>query len=218
MTRKATAKARRKELTLMQVADMFRDEDAARDWVASQRWPDGPHCPKCGSVNVQAWIRHKTMTHRCRDCATGKSKTMFSTRVGTVMEGSNLKYRAWAAGIYLFATNIRGVSSMRLHRELGIGRQAAWFMLRRLRLAFEAEAGIRVDPPAPAAPTPEDRAMTREAKRRKLRKPRTITLPEQDYRPSKEERKKEYDMPGASLKTIRRAFFRPFNIRREGAD
>ena len=32
------------------------------------------------------------------------------------MEGSNLKYRAWAVGIYLFTTNIKGISSMKLHR------------------------------------------------------------------------------------------------------
>ena len=30
-------------------------------------------------------------------------------------------------------TNLKGVSSMKLHRELGIGQKAAWFMLHRLR-------------------------------------------------------------------------------------
>ena len=145
MTRKAPGKSHRKGLTFMEVAEMFRDEDTAREWIALQRWPDGPHCPKCGSTNVQAGIKHKTMTHRFRDCKTGKgksaSKTMFSIKTGTVMEGSNLKYRAWAVGIYLFTTNIKGVSSMRLHRELGISQEAAWLMLHRLRLAFEAEKG-----------------------------------------------------------------------------
>ena len=139
MTRKAPGKSHRKGLTFMEVAEMFRDEETAREWIASQRWPDGPHCPKCGSTNVQAGIKHKTMTHRCRDCMSGKSKTMFSIKTGTVMEGSNLKYRAWAVGIYLFTTNLKGVSSMKLHRELGISQKAAWFMLHRLRLAFEAE-------------------------------------------------------------------------------
>ena len=141
MTRKAPGKSHRKGLSFMEVADMFRDEDPARDWIASQRWPDGPYCPRCGSFDVQSGIAHKTMTHRCRDCKTGKSKTMFTLKMGTVMEGSNLKYRAWAVGIYLFTTNIKGVSSMRLHRELGISQKAAWFMLHRLRLAFEAETG-----------------------------------------------------------------------------
>lgn len=45
-----------------------------------------------------------------------------------------------------------------------------------------------------------------------------ITLPNQSYQPTKAAPEKEYDMPGASLKTIRRAFFPPFNVRREGGD
>ena len=138
MTRKAPGKSHRKGLTFTEVADMFCDEKTAREWIAEQRWPDGrPYCPRCGSENVQAWIKHKTMTHRCREKACGKK--MFSIKTGTVMEGSNLKYRAWAVGIYLFTTNIKGVSSMRLHRELGISQKAAWFMLHRLRSAFDAE-------------------------------------------------------------------------------
>ena len=118
---------------------MFRDEETAREWIADQRWPDGPHCPHCGSHNVQCGISHKTMTHRCREKECGKR--MFSIKTGTVMEASNLPYRAWAVGIYLFTTNIKGVSSMKLHRELGISQKAAWFMLHRLRLAFDAETG-----------------------------------------------------------------------------
>ena len=139
MARKAPGKAHRNGLTFIEVADMFRDEETAREWIADQRWPDGPHCPHCGSHNVQCGISHKTMTHRCREKECGKR--MFSIKTGTVMEASNLPYRAWAVGIYLFTTNIKGVSSMKLHRELGISQKAAWFMLHRLRLAFDAETG-----------------------------------------------------------------------------
>lgn len=117
---------------------MFKDEETAKAWLTEQRWPDGPKCPYCDSPNVQSDIKHKTMTHRCREC---EGKPMFTLRTGTVMEGSKLKYRVWAVGIYLFTTNIKGVSSMKLHRELGIGQKAAWFMLHRLRKAFEVEVG-----------------------------------------------------------------------------
>ena len=146
MARKAPGKAHRKGLTFMEVANMFRDEETAREWIEKERWPDGPYCPKCGSTNVQSKIKHKTMTHRCRECMSGKSKTMFTVRIGTVMESTKMPYRAWAVGIYLFTTNIKGVSSMKLHRELGISQKAAWFMLHRLRLAFEAETGAFMGP------------------------------------------------------------------------
>lgn len=55
-------------------------------------------------------------------------------------------------------------------------------------------------------------------KRRKLPNARTITIPNQDYQPPKAEREKEHDMPGAGIKAIRRAFFRPFNVKREPAE
>lgn len=97
MARKAPGKSNRKGLTLLEVADMFRDEDAAKAWIAESRWPDGKaKCPHCGTENVQSNIKHKTMTHRCRQCV---GKPMFSLKTGTVMEGSNLKYRARAVAI-----------------------------------------------------------------------------------------------------------------------
>ena len=143
MAQNAPGKHYRKGMTLLDVAEMFGDEEKAKAWIAEQRWHGGPHCPYCGSVDVQSNIKHKTMTHRCRDC---EGKPMFSLKTGTVMEGSNLKYRVWAVGIYLFTTNIKGISSMKLHRELGIGQKAAWFILHRLRKAFEAEAGLFAGP------------------------------------------------------------------------
>ena len=140
MAQKALGKAHRKGLTLLQVADMFRDDETACAWLEKHRWPHGPHCPDCGSYNVQSDISgHKTMTHRCRDCP---KKPFFSLRKGTVMEGSKLSYRAWAVALYLFTTNIKGISSMRLHRELGISQKAAWFMLHRIRMAAQTGTGM----------------------------------------------------------------------------
>ena len=135
MSQKAPGKAHRKGITLLEVATMFHNEEAAKVWLAGQRWLQGPKCPYCSTPNVQSNIKHKTMMYRCREC---KKKPMFSLKTGTIMEGSNLKYLAWAVGIYLFTTNIKGISSMKLHRELGIGQKAAWFMLHRLRKALEA--------------------------------------------------------------------------------
>ena len=130
MARKAPGQHERNGLTLLQIAEMFGDEEKARKWIEEQRWPEGPYCPHCGSVNVKVGVAHKSMTHRCNDCP---KKPMFTVRVGSVMQGSKLPYRVWAVGIYLFTTNLKGISSMKLHRELGIGQKAAWFMLHRLR-------------------------------------------------------------------------------------
>ena len=139
MAQQAPGRHQRKGLTLLQIAKMFGDERKSREWIEELRWPDGPCCPHCGSANVKVGVAHKSMTHRCNDCP---GKPMFSPRVGTVMQGSKLPYRVWAIGIYLFTTSLKGVSSMKLHRELGIGEKAAWFMLHRLREACASEIPI----------------------------------------------------------------------------
>ncbi len=130
----APGKSHRKGLTLLEVADMFPTEEKSRAWIEEMRWPEGPYCPHCGSFNVQANIRHKTATHRCRECP---DKPMFTVRIGTIMQETRLKYRIWAIGLYLYTTNIKGVSSMRMHRELGITQKSAWFLMHRLRKAGE---------------------------------------------------------------------------------
>ena len=64
MPRRAPGKPHRKGLTLLEIADMFRDEETARTWIAELRWPEGPRCPHCGTDNVQCNIKRPTMTHR----------------------------------------------------------------------------------------------------------------------------------------------------------
>ncbi len=131
----APGKYWRKRVTLLQIAEMFNDEEKAKAWIADIRWQGMPCCPYCGSTNVLCNVKHPSMDYRCRDCP---KRPMFSVKTGTVMQSSKISYRHWAIGIYLFTTNLKGISSMKLHRELGIGKKAAWFMLHRLRAAFEA--------------------------------------------------------------------------------
>lgn len=53
------------------------------------------------------------------------------------MSRSKLDYRTWAIAAYLIVTNLKGISSMRLHRELNITQKSAWHLLHRLRKAYE---------------------------------------------------------------------------------
>lgn len=134
-------KSHRRGVSLMELADLFPDEAAARGWFEAQRWPDGAHCPHCGSVSVSAIASGKPMPWRCRDC-----RKHFSVRTGTVMAESKLPLRKWAFAIYLCATSLKGVSSMKLHRDLNITQKSAWFLAHRIREAFEAEGGMFAGP------------------------------------------------------------------------
>ena len=52
------------------------------------------------------------------------------------MEESRLPLQKWALAIYMVCTNLKSVSSMKLHRDLGISQRSAWFMMHRIREAF----------------------------------------------------------------------------------
>ena len=139
MAHKAPGKHYRKGITIFELAALFSDNATAEKWFADQRWPEGPHCPHCGSTNVQSGTAHKTMPYRCREKQCAKR---FSVKTATVMEGSNLGYKAWAFAIYIMNTNLKGVSSMKLHRDLGITQKSAWFMAHRLREAMKTGGAV----------------------------------------------------------------------------
>ncbi|MYA89551.1 MAG: IS1595 family transposase [Boseongicola sp. SB0662_bin_57] len=139
MTRKAPGRSHRKGLSVKQLMKMFPTEEAARKWLEGEIWPQGPYCPHCGSFNVQSGIKHSSMTHRCRDCP---NRPQFSVKSGTVMKGTKLEYRDWAIAVYLLTTNLKGMSSMKLHRELEITQKSAWHLMHRLRKSFETNGTV----------------------------------------------------------------------------
>lgn len=129
---KAPGKAHREGINVMQMAEMFATEQHAIAWFETLHWPNGDiNCLRCGSDDAYRVKTGKPMPYRCRDC-----KRYFSLKTGTVMEDSKLPLRVWAWAIYLELTNLKGVSSMKLHRDLGVRQATAWFMLHRIREAF----------------------------------------------------------------------------------
>ena len=122
----------RQGISLIQLFEMFPDNDSARRWFESTRWPDGRACAKCGSVKTSAVPNEKPMPYWCTDC-----RSYFSVKTGTVMADSNLSFRKWAIAIYQFTTSLKGVSSMKLHRDLGIAQSSAWHLAHRIREAMD---------------------------------------------------------------------------------
>lgn len=130
MVQNVPGRSHREGISLLQLANMFPDEDAARQWFEAIVWPDGRQCPHCGSEQTHE-ASHKTMPYWCTPC-----RKYFSVRTNTVMAASKLPLRKWAYAIYLDITSLKGVSSMKLHRDLDISQKAAWFMQQRIREAF----------------------------------------------------------------------------------
>ena len=135
----APGKSHRKGVSLKAIMRRFPSNAKAEEWFIRQRWPSGVCCPYCGSRRVQLGCQHKTMRFRCREKACGRKR--FSVRTGTVMECSKIGYQDWLLAMFLVMTNLKGVSSMKLHRDLEINQRSAWFLAHRLRLALTARVG-----------------------------------------------------------------------------
>ena len=131
MAQSAPGKAYRNGISIIELAGMFPDEQSAREWFEKERWGGQRCCPHCGSVRTSE-ATHKKMPYRCKDC-----HSYFSVRTGTLMESSKVSLKKWLWAIYLHLTNLKGISSMKLHRDIGVSQPTAWFMLQRIRKAFE---------------------------------------------------------------------------------
>jgi len=53
------------------------------------------------------------------------------------MQAANLGYQKWAIAVYLLATNLKSVSSMKLHRDLEIVQKSALHLAHRVREIFK---------------------------------------------------------------------------------
>jgi transposase-like protein len=116
---------------------IYSDEEKAREYLEKLRWPDGPICPRCGSLGERVRALNGASMGAgwfyCEEC-----QDKFTVRVGSVFERSHIPLRKWLMGFRLMAGSKKGVSAHQLHRTLGITYKSAWFMAHRIREAMRA--------------------------------------------------------------------------------
>ncbi len=132
---KAPGKHYREGISIMELTDMFPTEDSARDWFESVVWPEGRYCPRCGCTHTKVAAKTSGLPYYCHGC-----HEAFSVKIGTALERSRVPLRKWVFAIYLEMTSLKGVSSMKLHRDIKVTQKTAWFMLQRIREAWAGEA------------------------------------------------------------------------------
>ena len=142
---KGPGKSFRDGISLIELFEMFPDEESAERWWIAARWPAGIACPGCGSMNVQHRTTRKPQPYRCRDC-----RKDFSAKTGSLMQGSPLGFRTWVIAIYILTTGIKGTSSMKLHRDLKVSQKTAWYLAHRIRESWADNAGKKFSGPVEA--------------------------------------------------------------------
>ena len=142
MSKSASGKAYRKGISLKAALQSFGDDAKAEAWFIERRWPDGIQCAYCESKRVSdKKSNRKTPQHHCKDC--GRD---FTVKIGTIMQDSKLSLSEWALAFYLFTTNLKGVSSMKLHRDLEIRQPSAWYLAHRIREVWKDEMAKFIGP------------------------------------------------------------------------
>jgi transposase-like protein len=120
----------------MRIADnpVFQDAEAAREFLESLLWPDGPACPHCGLIGCSNQLHgkaHRAGVWKCKGC-----EKQFTVTVGTVFERSHIPLNKWLLILHLMVCSKKGISAHQIHRMLGLTYKSAWFACHRIREAM----------------------------------------------------------------------------------
>ena len=102
-------------------------------WFEKVFWPNGPRCPGCDAAkgHLRPLTGGERRTHRCRRCG-----LRFGIGTAAGLRATKIDLRTWVIAIHMVATR-PGVSSMQMHRDLGITQTTAWNMRHRLLAAHK---------------------------------------------------------------------------------
>lgn len=125
----------------------FHDEAAAFEHVEGMLWPQGPVCPKCGSMDKHyklVGVRskpskkspHGVERHGLYKC--GACRSQFTVRMGTIFEETHLPLHKWLQAIHLMCSSKKGISAHQMHRVLECTYKTAWFLCHRIREAMRS--------------------------------------------------------------------------------
>lgn len=125
-------------LTLMEIMTRFDTDEKARKYLECIRWPNGPICPHCKSVEY--WViaanpekKIRAGLYQCKTC-----KKQFTVTVGTIFEDSRIPLRKWLVAWYMLCSSKKGISSLQIQRMLSLGSyRTALFMMHRIRYALK---------------------------------------------------------------------------------
>jgi transposase-like protein len=107
----------------------FPDEQSCINHLEKIRWNGNVVSPFDESSQV---YKCKSNRYKCKN--TGK---YFNVKVGTIFEDTKIKLQKWFMALFLFSSHKKGISSHQLAKDIDVTQKTAWFMLHRLRYAFD---------------------------------------------------------------------------------
>lgn len=107
----------------------FPTEQACIEHLEKLHWNGKPVSPFDKTSTVYKCAGNK---YKCKN--TGK---YFNVKVGTIFEDTKIPLQKWFLALYTFSSHKKGISSHQLAKDIQVTQKSAWFMLHRLRYAFD---------------------------------------------------------------------------------
>lgn len=115
-------------MNLIAISEKFNTKEKCVKYMEKLRWNKNPVCPYCQKNNS---IPVKNERHHCKSCS-----ATFSVLVGTIFEDARLPLPKFFMLIGLMLNARKGISSMQLHRDVGITVRTSWYAAMRVRCAM----------------------------------------------------------------------------------
>lgn len=107
----------------------FPTEQHCIDHLEAIRWAGMVESPFNPVSKVYKCAGNK---YKCKE-----SGKYFNVRTATIFEDTKLPLQKWFMALYIFSSHKKGISSHQLAKDLDITQKSAWFVLHRLRYAFD---------------------------------------------------------------------------------
>ena len=122
-------------MNIIQVYNQFPTKQDCIRYLEKVRWNNIPVCPYCKSKNQSP--APKEQRYHCNTC-----NTTFSVTVHTVFHKTKCDLQKWFLAITLTHNTKKEISSRQLARDIEVSKDAAWFILHRIRKTAIEDPGL----------------------------------------------------------------------------
>jgi hypothetical protein len=115
--------------TIADLLKVFPDEQTCIEHLENLRWNGNVVSPFDETSIV---YKCKGNKYRCKN-----TNKYFNVKTGTIFDNTKIPLIKWFMALYVFSSHKKGISSHQLARDINVTQKTAWFLLHRLRYAFE---------------------------------------------------------------------------------
>jgi len=134
-------------MTFEQFDRTFPTDEACKEFIVAQRWPDGVRCPRCNRGHGERVYALKKPFHWtcCNSDCGGRKGYRFSVTSGTIFQDTKISLRLWFKIGYLMLVSKKGMSSLQVRRTIfgensGTDWRTCWYICHRWRAAMRGDA------------------------------------------------------------------------------